>query len=258
MPRFSANLSLMFTERPFLERFAAATAAGFTAVEFQFPYDHHTPALTEVMLSSGVEVVLFNLPAGDLAAGDLGIACDPARKAEFQDGVGRAIEYALALDTPRLNGLAGRLPPGVDPIQARETLIDNLRFAATVLAREGIQLLLEPINTRDVPGYFVSRSVDALALMDAVNHDNLRLQYDIYHAQVMEGDLVRSLSAHLGRIGHIQVADNPGRHEPGSGEINFGFLFHHLDALGYGGWVGCEYRPAGLTEAGLGWMEEWR
>ncbi|MBI5901480.1 MAG: hydroxypyruvate isomerase [Rhodocyclales bacterium] len=255
MPRFSANLSFLFTERPFLERFSAARAAGFAAVEFHFPYQFDRAALAEVVLTSGLDVVLFNLPAGDWAAGERGIACHPRRIAEFQDGVGLAIEYARLLGCPRLNCLAGIPPPGVSPEKARETLVENLRFAAAVTRRAGIGLLLEPLNTRDTPGFLVSTSDAGLALIAAAGHENLRLQYDIYHAQVMEGDLARRLEENLPRIGHIQLADNPGRHEPGTGEINFPFLFAHLDRLGYSGWIGCEYRPSAATGDSFGWMK---
>ena len=255
MPRFSANLSFLFTERPFLERFSAARAAGFAAVEFHFPYEFDRAALAEVVLTSGLDVVLFNLPAGNWAAGERGIACHPRRIAEFQDGVGLAIEYAKLLGCPRLNCLAGIAPEGVSHEKARETLVENLRFAAAVTRRAGIELLLEPLNTRDTPGFLVSTSEAALALIAAAGQENLRLQYDIYHAQVMEGDLARRLAEHLPRIGHIQLADNPGRHEPGTGEVNFPFLFAHLDRLGYAGWIGCEYKPSAATEASFGWMD---
>ncbi len=258
MPRFAANLSLLFTEHPFLERFAAARAAGFAAVEFHFPYGHDRAALAEVVLTSGLEVVLFNLPAGDWAAGERGIACHPRRIAEFQDGVGQAIEYARLLGCGRLNCLAG-IPPGdITHSRARETLVENLRFAAVALGRAGIELVLEPLNTRDTPGFLVADTRTALALIEAVDNDNLRLQYDIYHAQVMEGDLAHTLEQHLPRIAHIQLADNPGRHEPGSGEINFPFLLRHIDRLGYAGWVGCEYRPSGRSEDSFGWLQTWR
>jgi len=258
MPRFAANLSFLFTEHPFFERFAAARAAGFAAVEFHFPYEHDRAALAEVVLTSGLEVVLFNLPAGDWAAGERGIACHPRRIAEFQDGVGLAIEYARLLGCGRLNCLAGIAPSGVSHDKARETLVENLRFAAAVTGRAGIRLLLEPLNTRDTPGFFVATTRDGLALIDAVGSDNLRLQYDIYHAQVMEGDLARTMQEHLAQVGHIQLADNPGRHEPGTGEVNFQFLLRHLDRLGYDGWVGCEYKPAGRTGDSFGWLEQWR
>ncbi|WP_310451307.1 hydroxypyruvate isomerase [Sulfuritalea sp.] len=258
MPRFAANLSFLFTERPFFERFAAARAAGFAAVEFHFPYELDRAVLAEVVLTSGLEVVLFNLPAGDWTAGERGIACHPRRIAEFQDGVGLAIEYARLLGCGRLNCLAGIAPDDLAHDKARETLIENLRFAAAVARRADIQLLLEPLNTRDTPGFFVATPLAGLALIEAVGSENLRLQYDIYHAQVMAGDLARTLEEHLPRIGHIQLADNPGRHEPGTGEINFPFLLQHLDRIGYGGWVGCEYKPSGRTEDSLGWLEAWQ
>jgi hydroxypyruvate isomerase len=252
--RFSANLSFLFTEHEFLDRFGAAARAGFAGVEFHFPYAHDKAALAEVVLTSGVEVVLFNLPAGDWAAGERGIACHPARKAEFQDGVGRAVEYADALGCTRLNCLAGIAPEGVTRDKAVETLVDNLKFAAAVMQRAGIQLMLEPLNDRDNPGFLVPTTRTGLQVLDAVGSKNLFLQYDVYHAQVMEGDLARTLETNFGRIGHIQIADNPGRHEPGSGEINFPFLFRRLEQLGYAGWIGCEYRPSGLTEESFGWL----
>lgn len=258
MPRFAANLSFLFTERPFFERFAAARNAGFAAVEFHFPYEHERAALAEVVMTSGLEVVLFNLPPGDWSAGERGIACHPRRIAEFQDGVGQAIEYARLLGCARLNCLAGIAQGEVSHDKAHETLIENLRFAAAVTARAGIELVLEPLNTRDTPGFFVSNTRIGLALIRAVGSGNLRLQYDVYHAQVMEGDLARTLQENLPQIAHVQVADNPGRNEPGSGEVNFPFLFDYLDRIGYAGWVGCEYKPRGRTEDSFGWMAPWR
>jgi hydroxypyruvate isomerase len=253
MPKFSANLSFLFAEHAFLERFSAARRAGFAAVEFHFPYAHDSAVLAEVMQTADVEVVLFNLPAGNWDAGERGIACHPQRRAEFQEGVAQAIDYAHALDCPRLNCLVGIPPAGVSPQLARETLIENLRFAAAACGKAGIQLLIEPLNTRDTPGFLISTTRAALQLIAAVGADQLKLQYDVYHAQVMEGDLAHTLEAHLPLIGHIQIADNPGRHEPGTGEINFPFLFRHLDAIGYTGWVGCEYKPRGATMDSLGW-----
>ncbi len=258
MPRFAANLSFLFTERPFLERFGAARGAGFAGVEFHFPYAFDRAALAEVVLTSGLDVVLFNLPAGDWAAGERGLACHPRRIAEFQDGVGLAIEYAKLLGCPRVNCQAGIAPPEVAVEKARETLAENLRFAAAVTQRAGIELLVEPLNTRDTPGFFLSTSKAALVLIEQVGHANLKLQYDIYHAQVMEGDLAQTLQRELARIGHIQLADNPGRHEPGTGEINFPFLLDHLDRIGYAGWVGCEYQPSTTTEASFNWMKAWK
>jgi hydroxypyruvate isomerase len=250
---FSANLSFLFQEHDFLDRFGAAARAGFSGVEFHFPYVHEKAALAEVAMTSGVEVVLFNLPAGNWAAGERGIACQPERKAEFQDGVGNAIEYAEALGCTRLNCLAG-IPSGSRD-KALETLADNLRFAAAVTQRAGIQLMLEPLNTRDTPGFLIATTAQALQSVAAVGSKNLFLQYDVYHAQVMEGDLATTLATHLARIGHIQIADNPGRHEPGTGEINFPFLFGRLEQLGYAGWIGCEYIPSGATLDSFGWLE---
>lgn len=258
MPQFAANLSLLFTDRPFLDRFEAAARAGFRAVECQFPYDWPADEIAARLHTHSLDMVLHNLPAGDWAAGDRGIACHPDRVDAFRQGVPQALAYARALGVPHLNCLAGVLPAGVTPAQAHATLVDNLRFAAQALAAHGLTLLLEPINTHDVPGFFVSRSDAAVALIEAVGAPNLRLQYDIYHAQRMEGELAATLERLLPHIGHVQLADNPGRHEPGTGEIHFGFLLRRLDQIGYRGHVGCEYHPAqagpGGTEAGLGWM----
>ena len=255
--QFSANLSFLFNEHDFLDRFGAAARAGFKGVEFHFPYDYDKAVLAEVVLTSGVEVVVFNLPAGNWAAGERGIACLPERKAEFQEGVGQAIEYAEALGCTRLNCLAGAVPPA--PTFAEkyfETLVDNLRFAAAATQRAGIRLLLEPLNNRDNPGFLVPTTAQALRVLDAVDSRNLQVQYDVYHAQVMEGDLTRTLETQLARIGHIQIADNPGRHEPGTGEIRFPFLFERLEQLGYAGWIGCEYKPSGATLGSFGWLAE--
>lgn len=256
--RFAANLSYLFLERDFPDRFAAAREAGFAGVEFHFPYAFAAAELAERAHQARVEVVLFNLPAGDWAAGERGIACLPERKAEFQEGVGLAIEHARALGCTQVNCLAGVKPAQLSDERARETLLENLRFAARVLERAGIRLLLEPINTRDMPGFLVSTPRQGLALIEAAACANLSLQYDIYHAQVMEGDLAMSLEQHLARIGHIQVADNPGRHEPGTGEIHYDFLLAHLQRLGYAGWIGCEYVPRTTAAAGLEWLRPWR
>ena len=253
MPRFAANLSLLFSEHDFPARIGAAARAGFAAVECQFPYAWPAAQLADALHAAGVPMVLHNLPAGDWAAGERGIACHPARVGEFRDGVGRAIDTARQLGCPQLNCLAGVPPAGADAARVATTLVDNLRFAADALAAAGLRLLVEPINTFDIPGFYLSRSDQALAIIDAVGADNVFLQFDLYHAQRMEGELAGTLSRQLPRIGHIQLADTPGRHEPGTGEINFPFLFAHLDALGYAGWVGCEYVPATTTEAGLGW-----
>ncbi|MFW2456904.1 hydroxypyruvate isomerase [Methyloversatilis discipulorum] len=254
MPRFCANLSLLFTEHPFAERWAAAARAGFRGVECHFPYAEPVAVLAEEVRRNGLEQVLFNLPPGDWAAGERGIACLPDRVAEFEDGVGRAIEYARALGCRRINCLAGIAPAGAERAELLSVMEGNLRFAARALARESIELLVEPINDRDMPGFLLNRSADTLALIERVGEANVKLQYDVYHMQIMEGDLARTLQRELPRIGHVQIADNPGRHEPGSGEINYPFLFDWLDRIGYTGWVSAEYIPAGDTAAGLGWL----
>lgn len=253
MPRLAANLSMLFGEVPFLDRFAAAAKAGFAAVELQFPYEYPLDDLRAWLHASGLQLVLHNLPPGDWAKGERGIACHPDRVDEFRAGVDRAIEYATALACPQLNCLAGIAPAGVPAQTLRATLAANLRFAAEKLKSAGIRLLIEPINVHDVPGFTLNRSRQALELIDEVGSDNLYLQYDVYHMQRMEGELANTIKANLGKIAHVQLADNPGRNEPGTGEINFRFLLGWLDAIGYRGWVGCEYRPATTTEAGLGW-----
>lgn len=255
MPKFAANLSMLFTEVEFLDRFEAAAKAGFKGVEYLFPYDYPAEELKRRLDANGLTQVLFNLPAGDWAAGERGIACHPDRVEEFREGAERAIAYARVLGNTQVNCLAGIQPEGVSDDQARATLVENLRFAAGKLAAAGILLVAEPINTRDIPGFFLNRTEQALALFDEVGSDNLKLQYDIYHMQIMEGDLAPTLETHLARIAHVQIADTPGRHEPGSGEIHYPFLFAHLDRLGYEGWVSAEYKPAGRTEEGLGWLD---
>jgi hydroxypyruvate isomerase len=253
MPRFAANLTMLFAEMPFLDRFAAAKAAGFSGAEYLFPYDYDKADLREQLDEHGLIQVLHNLPAGNWAAGERGIAILPDRVDEFRDGVARAISYAKALDCRQLNCLVGIAPRTADPFEMNEVLVENLRFAADALARERIRLLVEPINTLDIPGFFLNRTEQAVQLIADVRSSNLFIQYDIYHMQVMEGDIARSLQKHLPRIAHVQLADNPGRNEPGTGEINYPFLFRHLDTLGYRGWVGCEYKPRTTTIDGLGW-----
>jgi hydroxypyruvate isomerase len=253
MPRFAANLTMLFAEMPFLDRFAAAKAAGFSGVEYLFPYDYDKADLREQLDEHGLVQVLHNLPAGNWAAGERGIAILPDRVDEFRDGVARAISYAKALDCRQLNCLVGIAPRDADSFEMNEVLVENLRFAADALARERIKLLVEPINTLDIPGFFLNRTEQAVQLIADVRSSNLFIQYDIYHMQVMEGDIARSLQKHLPRIAHVQLADNPGRNEPGTGEINYPFLFRHLDTLGYRGWVGCEYKPKTTTVDGLGW-----
>jgi len=253
MPKFAANLTMLFAEQPFLDRFAAARAAGFSGVEYLFPYEFDKADLRELLQQYGLTQVLHNLPAGDWAAGERGIAILPDWVDEFRDGVRRAIDYAKALDCRQLNCLVGIAPRDADPVELNEVLVGNLRFAADELARERIRLLIEPINTIDIPGFFLNRTEQALQIIADVRSSNLFVQYDIYHMQVMEGDIARSLQKHLPRIAHVQLADNPGRNEPGTGEINYPFLFRHLDAIGYRGWIGCEYKPRTTTVDGLGW-----
>ncbi|MCW5643258.1 MAG: hydroxypyruvate isomerase [Rhodoferax sp.] len=253
MPRFAANLSMLFTEHPFLDRFAHAAKAGFDAVEFLFPYDWPADEIKRRLDAHKLELVLHNLPASDWHAGERGIACHPDRVQEFRDGVARAITYAQVLGVPRLNCLLGKTPDGVAPDVLRTTVVDNLRFAAAELDKAGLHLLIEPINTFDIPGFYLSGTTQALSILDEVGMDNAFVQYDIYHMQRMEGELAATMHRQLARIGHVQLADNPGRNEPGTGEINYAFLFAHLDAIGYQGHIGCEYKPATTTEAGLGW-----
>ena len=256
MPQFAANLTMLFTEVPFLDRFERAASAGFTAVEFLFPYAWKAEEIKARLDAHGLRLVLHNMPAGDWDAGDRGMACDPARVEEFRAGVPQAIAYAQALGVSQLNCLAGKAPAGVPDALLRQTLVANLRFAAAELNAAGLRLLMEPINTFDIPGFYVNRTAQALEILDEVGADNAFVQYDVYHAQRMEGELAATLQKQLSRIGHIQLADNPGRHEPCTGEINFRYLFARLDELGYSGWVGCEYKPLTTTLAGLGWREQ--
>jgi len=254
MPQFAANLTMLFTERPFLDRFEAAASAGFRAVEFLFPYAYAAEEIRTRLDAHGLQLVLHNLPAGDWDAGERGIACLPDRVDEFRACVAKAVGYATVLGTPQINCLAGKAPAGVAEAELRRTLVNNLRHAAQRLAGEGLKLLVEPINTHDIPGFYLNRTQQAIDLLDEVGADNAFLQYDIYHAQRTEGELAATMEKHLDRIAHVQLADNPGRHEPGTGEIRYEFLFPHLDRIGYRGWVGCEYKPATTTEAGLGWI----
>lgn len=255
MPKFAANLTMLFTEQPFLDRFEAAAKAGFKAVEFLFPYAFSAQEIRQRLDANDLQLVLHNLPAGDWDAGERGIACHPDRVEEFRAGVSRAIEYAQVLGVPRLNCLAGKTPAGVPDALLRQTLVENLRYAAAALQQAGLSLMVEPINTFDIPGFYLNRTAQALEILDEVGSDNVFVQYDIYHAQRMEGELAATMQKHLARIGHLQLADNPGRNEPGTGEINYAFLFAHLDRIGYSGWIGCEYKPASTTEAGLGWRQ---
>jgi hydroxypyruvate isomerase len=253
MPRLAANLSLLFAEHAFPERFAAAARAGFRFVEYQFPYAWPAAELAARARAASLDVVLHNLPAGDAAKGDRGIACLPGRENEFREGVELAIEYARAAGCPRLNCLAGIAPADVARERLQEVLVENLRHAAGRLGAEGIRLLIEPINPRTVPGFFLNTSREAEAIIEAAGVDNLAIQYDLFHMQIVEGDLAMTVERLLPKIGHMQLADVPGRHEPGTGEINFPWLLAHIDRLGYSGWMGCEYNPQGETVAGLTW-----
>ena len=260
MPKFCANLSMLFTESAFPERFDAAARAGFRGVEFQFPYGFDKSLLAESAQRAGVEVVLFNLPPGDWEKGERGMACLPSRMSEFRDSVGRAIEYASALGCRKLNMLSGVVAESMrklPPERLCETFVSNLRYAAGELGRHGMMLVLEPISTRAIPGFYLQHTAQALALIDEAATSNAFVQYDMFHMQVMEGDLAQTIETNLPRIGHMQFADNPGRHEPGTGEINYGFLFGHIDRLGYEGWIGAEYTPSGDTVASLAWLQPW-
>jgi len=254
MPKFSANLTMMFNEVDFLGRFERAARAGFKGVEYLFPYGWPKEQLVDELGKHHLKQVLHNLPAGDWRTGERGIACLPGREGEFQDGVGMALDYAKALKCDRLNCLVGKAPQE-KPEKIRQTLVNNLQFAATALEKENIRFLIEPLNSQDIPGFYLVHTQDALQLFREVNRPNLWLQYDIYHMQVMEGNLTKTIRDNFSRIMHLQIADNPGRHEPGTGEINFTNLFRFIDEAGYGGWIGCEYIPAGKTEDGLQWVK---
>ena len=255
MPRFAANLSTLFTEHPFAERFAAAAAAGAEAVEIQFPYRFEAELIADALREHGLELVLHNLPPGKIEAGDRGLACLPDRVDEFRQAVAAALDYARALGCPRLNSLVGVPPVGANEELVHATLIANIRYLAEAAADADITVMIEPVNDYDNPGYLLNRSADALAVIDDAGADNVALQYDCYHMQIMEGDLARTLKANLGRIGQVQIADTPGRHEPGTGEINYDFIFGWLDDIGYTGWVGVEYHPLTTTVGGLAWIE---
>jgi hydroxypyruvate isomerase len=255
MPQFAANLTMLFTEYPFLERFERAARAGFSAVEYMFPYEENTEEIARLLADLRLTQALFNLPAGHWAAGDRGIALDPARHSEFRDGVTRAIELARRFNCSKLNCLVGKEPPGVPEEETRASVVENLRLAARELGRHNLLLLVEPINTFDIPGFYLTTSGQAVALLDEVGEPNTAVQYDIYHMQRMEGNLVHTMERLRSRLGHVQVADAPDRHEPGTGEINMPYVLNALDRLGYQGYVGLEYRPSGTTETSFGWIE---
>ena len=255
MPKFAANLTMMFNEVPFPARFVAASKAGFRGVEFLFPYEYPRQEVAQWLTGSGLESVLINLPPGDWAAGERGLAALPGREEAFRASVRTGLEYAQALGTPCLHAMAGLIPPEADRRRYRDVYIQNLRFAAKELAGEHRTLLIEPINTRDMPGYFLNTQGEAHAICEEVGEPNLKVQMDLYHAQIVEGDLAVKLRRHLARVGHIQIASVPERNEPNDGEVNYPYLFRLLDALGYDGWVGCEYRPRAGTDKGLGWLK---
>ena len=265
MPRFAANLSMLYPEHAFLDRFAAAARDGFRAVEFLFPYAFEPGEIAGRLHAHGLQQVLFNAPPGDWDAGERGLACLPGREAEFRDGLGRALDWAKALQCPRVHVMAGRAPAGVPRETLRRTYVDNLRWAAQTAALQQVDLLVEPINPRDMPGYLLNRQDEAHEIVTEVGEANLKVQMDLYHCQVVEGDVAMKLRRYLptGRVGHLQIAGVPQRHEPDLGELNYPYLFSVIDELGYDGWIGCEYRPLagsepGGTSAGLGWMARWR
>src|SRR5215813_12648019 len=255
MPKFAANLSMMFNEVPFLDRFAAAARAGFRAVEFLFPYDFSPEEVAARLKENTLQNVLFNMPPGNWAAGERGLTSLPGREAEFAAGVEKSLAYADALGTPAIHAMAGLIPSGAERARYRATYVNNLRDAAEKVAKHQKTLLIEPINTRDIPGYFLNTQAEAHAIREEVGAANLKVQMDLYHAQIVEGDLSEKLKRWLPHIGHIQIAGVPGRHEPDVGEVNYAHLFALLDELGYKGWVGCEYRPLSGTAVGLGWMK---
>ena len=255
MPKFAANLSMLYTEHSFLDRFAAAAADGFKAVEYLFPYEHPAPELAARLKAHGLQQVLFNAPPGDWSAGERGTACLPGREAEFRAGVQRAIDYARALGCPRIHLMAGLAPDGTDRTLLRKTYLANLAWAAA--QAKDIDFLMEPINTRDIPRFFLTRQDHAHEIVVEVGAPNLKVQMDLYHCQIVEGDLAKKLELYLptGRVGHLQIAGVPERQEPDIGEINHPYLFALIDRLGWDGWIGCEYRPRAGTSAGLGWLE---
>lgn len=258
MLKFSANLSMLFTEVDFIQRFEEAHKAGFTGVEYLFPYDYPAELVKEQLSKYDLEQVLFNLPAGNWDGGERGIACLPDRVDEFRSGVEKAIEYAKVLECKMVNCLVGIKPAAVSDEDAYKTLVENLKFAAEKLVKQGITLVFEPINNIDIPSYFVNCTQQAVQIMQDVSHQNLLLQYDIYHMQISEGDIIRTMNNTMSSIAHVQLADNPGRHEPGTGEINYQNVLSNLSASNYSGWVGCEYKPINSTSEGLDWITIYR
>lgn len=261
MPRFAANLTMMYTEHAFTDRFAAAAQDGFKGVEFLFPYEFPAAVLRQQLADNGQQQALFNAPPGDWAAGERGIASLPGREDEFKRSIDTALDYARVLGNTKLHVMAGLIRPEQDRARHRALYLDNLAYAARVAAAQGVTVVIEPINTRDIPGFFLNRQDDAQAICAEVGADNLQVQFDLYHCQIMEGDLAVKLRRDMvrahGGIGHIQIAGVPERHEPDLGEINYPYLFELIDSLGYQGWIGCEYRPRAGTSAGLGWLKPW-
>ncbi len=257
MARFAANLSMMYTEHPFLDRFGAAARDGFRGVEFLFPYENTPAELRQRLDDNGLTQVLFNAPPGDWAKGERGIASLPGREEEFRRSVASALEYAAVLGNTRVHVMAGLIAAGDDRTRHRKTYVDNLAWAAEQAASAGITTVIEPINTRDIPGFFLNRQDEAHAVCEEVGAANLKVQLDLYHCQIVEGDLAVKMRKNLSQVGHIQIAGVPDRGEPDRGEVNYPFLFDLLDELGYDGWIGCEYRPRAGTSAGLGWARKW-
>jgi len=258
VPKFSANLSFLYQDLAFLDRFAAAAKDGFGALEYLGPYAEPKEKVADTLKSNGLKQALFNVPSGDWAGGERGIACLPDRIEEFRSGISLALDYAKALDCPQVNVISGLVPKGADLETLEKVLVENLKYAAERTADAGVKLLIEPINLRDIPGFFLSNTDHAERILDKVGSDNLYIQYDFYHMQIMQGDLIPTFTRLKDRIAHVQIADNPGRNEPGTGEINYGFILSELDRLGYDGWVGCEYKPKAGTSEGLGWMKPYR
>ena len=257
MPKFAANLSFIFQEVGFLDRFAAAADCGFQAVEYLSPYEHPPGAIAGQLSRHGLEQALFNVAAGNWEAGERGITALPGRQGEFRDAVENALVYAQATKCRLLHAMAGLWPAGRARVEAEAVYVENLHYAAERLAGHGITVVIEPINTRDIPGYFLNTTTQAMAIIERVGHPNLKLQLDLYHVQIMEGDLAQRIRALAGHYPHVQIAGNPGRHEPDVGEINYPYLFDLFDEIGYSGWIGCEYRPRGETRAGLGWARRY-
>ena len=256
MPRLAANLSMMFNEVPFLERFTAARKAGFEGVEFLFPYEHPAAELRSRLVGEGLTQVLFNMPPGDWANGERGIASLPGRQAEFREAVKRALDYAATMECRRVHCMAGIVPADVSLTTAAAIYASNLAWAAEQARPAGVKLMIEPINHRDMPGYFLNTQAQGAAIVDAIGRDRIGLQFDVYHVQITEGDITKRMEQHMPVIDHMQIADVPARNEPGTGEIGWDYVFKRIDELGYMGWVGCEYRPAGDTVAGLIWRQK--